>query len=105
MASRMRFLLRWARMLIACVVLGVVAAPTSIAAAGVDAVACVAGPSRSVPREDAPKRTTRESRHASRRALVAASAPGRSAVVRAPARARVTVVRTRLYLRHAALLR
>jgi hypothetical protein len=108
---RLRLLLRAVRVLVACLVLGVVAAPWTAAAARLDTVVCVASPLRASSADSrrvaARSVVTRGSARAPAgivSALLRDPRPALRLVARTPAGARDVVVRRRVYLHHAALL-
>ncbi len=88
-------------MLLACLVLGVVA-PAAAAAPRADESGWIAS-HHTVAEAAATRRATARKRAPAPARRV--TAPGRRAVLRAPARARARVVHRRVYLRHASLLR
>jgi hypothetical protein len=107
MPARLRLLLRAVRVLVACLVLGLVAAPATAApavAAG-DAIPWVAGASCAEASPRAPVARRRAARAPISAAPRSDPRAARHRVVRRSARARDVVVRHRVYLRNASLLR
>ena len=107
MPSRLRVVLRSIRMLVACLVLGLVASPAALAR--VDTIEWTAAP-RSAASVEAPGRSARPATRVAfvggddARPLQSDPHAARRQVVSRPARARDLVVRHRIYLHHAALL-
>lgn len=101
---RSRLLARLLRVLVACVALGMVCAAPTRAMAGTDLVAWIAGSRVAAPGEHPEaKQSLKQKREDS--LAPARTAAERRPVHAVPAGARTIVVRSRLYLRHAALLR
>jgi hypothetical protein len=103
MRPTLRQLLRLVRVVLACLVLGVVASPASARPACTDAVAWVGSASVAAGAHDvAPASSAPAARVATHAPLTAVAPP--SAVTSRPAGVRDVVVHRRVYLRHAALL-